>query len=125
MLSLLMLFIKLDSLNNTAYAFTVSLGNGYGRVFYCKSYYELPPILRESVNVHERQHLLDGTICNQIEGEIRAYTVQLEDLRAKIVDTRVRYRQTGDPLLGLDLQYLKSFEKDTLSLLKEYEAKRR
>jgi hypothetical protein len=121
-LILMCFFGHLRHLDETAYAYTFSFGDGYGMVFRTPQYYELPSILQESVEVHEFTHLMNGTLCGEVRGEIPAYEAQLADLRMKITATKLLLKRTHDPRLRMDLIWLKAFERDTEALLEEYKA---
>lgn len=111
----------------SAYALTLSFGDGYGFVYHCPSYYELPEVLRESVDVHENDHLQFGTVFKGSRTEVHAYTAQIEDIERKIKLLKQRLLISTDPAecckLRLDIIYLKLFERDARACLQEYRSK--
>jgi len=87
LLILISIFLyRLGSIHSSSYAYTLSLGNGYGFTIKTSKYYELQPELQESVDVHEAVHLSVGTyqIWKKSQLEVEAYNIQIDDLTAKI-----------------------------------------
>lgn len=117
----ILLIYRAFDLENTTYAYTVSFGNGFGFIVYTHNYDELPPILQESIRVHEHIHLRDGTIwVDRNSHEIIAYTEQIKDLDTKIQLCKKKFKATRDPRYISDLSQLNWFRAEMIDNMNSY-----
>src|ERR1039458_1204726 len=73
--------VKVGIMNQRAYAWTISFGNKIGFTHFTTNYDELPELLKQSVRVHENDHLQQGTLSFwSRDGETHAYTAELAEL---------------------------------------------
>jgi hypothetical protein len=106
-----------------AYAVTYSLGHGYGFIFYTPKYYELPPILQESVRVHEDRHLEQGSCAfwRHNELEVDAYQFQINKLDERLIQLAELWRKTRNYEVKKDIELLLEFRRDMIHSMRVYQ----
>lgn len=110
--------------NNIAhsYAITYSLGNGRGFTYYCPNYYDLDPILQESVHVHEDRHLQQGSYAfwrhNALE--VDAYKFQIEKIDERIAQLSDLVKK-GHFEHCIKIALLRSFREDMVHHMRKYQ----
>lgn len=120
--ALCVLWCQIRYLNDTTYAYTFSLGNGWGFVIYTKNFEGLSAQLKESVILHESVHLREGTFrfWKRAEQEISAYEEELQDLAAKIKAKKAHYRLTRNPELRDEISELEAFKQELEAGMRQY-----
>lgn len=106
-----------------SYAITYSLGNGRGFTYYCPKYYDLDPILQESVHVHEDRHLEKGgyAFWRHSELEIDAYKYQIEEIDKRLTQLSELATKTGKHEYWYKMALLRNFRADMVHHMRRYQ----